>query len=196
MTSIEFKINFIRPAIPDCWPLEARARRAARPPRRPVRRRGLAGRSARRERLVYLSLLRALNRIGVTMRRLALLVVLAFLPASAVPAPAVPQATATAQFETEYGTIVIEFLPTVAPKHVEAFTRMISEGFFDGTRFHRVVPGHFIQGGDPNSRDDDPEDDGLSRPDLPTIPAEFSMCFASSTWRSSKSRRSLLVKAA
>lgn len=79
-----------------------------------------------------------------------------------------------AVFETNYGRIVVEFLPEYAPKHVAAYQKMVDEGFYDGTRFHRVIPNRIIQGGDPNSKDDDPTDDGLGQPGQPTIPAEFS----------------------
>jgi cyclophilin family peptidyl-prolyl cis-trans isomerase len=79
-----------------------------------------------------------------------------------------------AVFETDYGRIVFEFLPETAPKHVAAFQAMIEDGFYDGTRFHRVNANRFIQGGDPNSKDDDPSDDGMGQPGQPTIPAEFS----------------------
>ena len=78
-----------------------------------------------------------------------------------------------AVLETDYGRIVFEFLPEYAPKHVAAFQEMISDGYFDGTRFHRVIPNRVIQGGDPNSKDDDPTDDGLGQPGQPTIAAEF-----------------------
>lgn len=79
-----------------------------------------------------------------------------------------------AVLETAYGRIVFEFLADAAPKHTQAFQDMISSGFYDGTKFHRVIAGRVIQGGDPNSKDDDPTDDGLGRPGQPTIPAEFS----------------------
>jgi peptidyl-prolyl cis-trans isomerase B (cyclophilin B) len=79
-----------------------------------------------------------------------------------------------AVLETSYGKIVFEFYPESAPKHTLAFQQMISEGFFDGTQFHRVIPGRAIQGGDPNSKNDDPSDDGLGSPSQATIPAEFS----------------------
>jgi cyclophilin family peptidyl-prolyl cis-trans isomerase len=78
-----------------------------------------------------------------------------------------------AVLETNYGRIVYEFLPEYAPKHTAAFKKMIRDGFFDGTKFHRVIRGKIIQGGDPNSKDDDPTDDGLGQPGQATIPAEF-----------------------
>lgn len=79
-----------------------------------------------------------------------------------------------AVLETTYGRIVFEFLPQYAPKHVEAFQGLITSGSLDGTRFHRIIANKIIQGGDPNSKDDDPSDDGLGQPGQPTIPAEFS----------------------
>jgi peptidyl-prolyl cis-trans isomerase B (cyclophilin B) len=103
---------------------------------------------------------------------LALLLALAAVPLAAC-GPTI-DANKVAVFETSYGKIVFEFYPEVAPKHVAAFQEMISNGFFDGTKFHRVIPGRAIQGGDPNSKDDDPSDDGLGAPGQATIPAEFS----------------------
>ena len=79
-----------------------------------------------------------------------------------------------AVLETGYGRIVIEFLPDDAPRHVETFQSLIRSGFMDGTRFHRVIPKRVIQGGDPNSKDDDPSNDGQGQPGQATIPAEFS----------------------
>jgi len=65
---------------------------------------------------------------------------------------------------TELGEIVIEFYPDVAPNHVANWKKLARDGFFDGTTFHRVAPGFVIQGGDPNSRDIDPYNDGLGGP--------------------------------
>ncbi len=76
--------------------------------------------------------------------------------------------------ETDFGKIVIEFLPDVAPKHVANFKKLASSGFYDSTTFHRVIPGFMIQGGDPNSRDDDRSNDGMGQPGQPNVPAEFS----------------------
>lgn len=66
--------------------------------------------------------------------------------------------------ETEVGTIVIEFFPHDAPNHVKNWKKLARTGFYDGTTFHRVVPGFMIQGGDPNSKDDDPRNDGTGGP--------------------------------
>lgn len=51
------------------------------------------------------------------------------------------------QFETSHGTLKIELFPKEAPQTVENFLRYVDEGFFDGTIFHRIVPGFVIQGG-------------------------------------------------
>jgi len=87
---------------------------------------------------------------------------------------------------TSYGDMVIEFYPDVAPMHVESFITLAKEGYFDGTTFHRVIPGFVIQGGDPNSKDGDRMNDGTggragkyfgigreNDPSTWTIPAEF-----------------------
>jgi peptidyl-prolyl cis-trans isomerase B (cyclophilin B) len=55
--------------------------------------------------------------------------------------------------ETKFGEIELELLPDVAPGHVKNFTDLAKKGFYDGTTFHRVIPGFMIQGGDPNTRD-------------------------------------------
>ena len=65
-----------------------------------------------------------------------------------------------AVIETTYGTIIIQLFPDVAPGHVDNFVRLANEGYYDGTTFHRVIPGFMIQGGDPNSKDGDRSNDG------------------------------------
>ena len=54
---------------------------------------------------------------------------------------------------TRHGKIVVKLFPDVAPKHVASFKKLIGEKFYDGTTFHRVIPGFMIQGGDPISKD-------------------------------------------
>jgi peptidyl-prolyl cis-trans isomerase B (cyclophilin B) len=93
------------------------------------------------------------------------------------------QATSTANrevviLETDAGNIMIELLPDTAPKHVKNFKGLVSQGFYDGTLFHRVVKVHgrpiAIQGGDPNTVDGDPRTWGQGQPGQPRVPAEFS----------------------
>jgi peptidyl-prolyl cis-trans isomerase B (cyclophilin B) len=60
---------------------------------------------------------------------------------------------ARAVIETKLGEIEIEFLSEKAPGHVENFLDLARKGFYDGTTFHRVIPGFMIQGGDPNTKD-------------------------------------------
>ena len=55
--------------------------------------------------------------------------------------------------ETTMGTIVMELYPDKAPKSVENFVKLAKQKFYDGTLFHRVVPGFVIQGGDPLTKD-------------------------------------------
>ena len=79
----------------------------------------------------------------------------------------------TAVLETKFGEITLKFFPDVAPNHVNSFIELASKGFFDGTTFHRVVPGFVIQGGDPNSISDDRSTHGTGGPGY-TLKAEFS----------------------
>ena len=57
-----------------------------------------------------------------------------------------------ALFETEVGNINIELFSDDAPNTVNNFTKLISDGFYDGLSFHRVIPGFMAQGGCPNTR--------------------------------------------
>ncbi len=60
-----------------------------------------------------------------------------------------------ATLNTNKGAIVIELLATDAPKTVENFAKLAKSGFYDDTKFHRVIAGFMIQGGDPLTRDND-----------------------------------------
>ena len=83
-----------------------------------------------------------------------------------------------AVLETSYGKIVIEFLPQVAPKHARNFIGLASTGFYDGTRFHRIVREKnlvtAIQGGDPNTINGDPATWGQGQRAQRMVPAELS----------------------
>ncbi|HHI78791.1 MAG TPA: peptidylprolyl isomerase [Planctomycetes bacterium] len=73
---------------------------------------------------------------------------------------------------TNFGTMVLSFRPDKAPKTVENFVKLSLQHFYDKTKFHRVIPGFMIQGGDPNSKNDNPDDDGMGDPGY-KIDAEF-----------------------
>jgi peptidyl-prolyl cis-trans isomerase B (cyclophilin B) len=77
-----------------------------------------------------------------------------------------------AVIETNLGTIKFKFLDDVAPGHVKNFIDLAKKGFYDGTRFHRVIPGFMIQGGDPNSKAGDRATMGAGGPGY-TIKGEF-----------------------
>jgi peptidyl-prolyl cis-trans isomerase B (cyclophilin B) len=72
---------------------------------------------------------------------------------NAVPVTA-PSTNEVGVITTSEGVMVVEFYPDVAPNHVANFKKLARSGFYDGTAFHRVIPGFMIQGGDPNTKDD------------------------------------------
>jgi peptidyl-prolyl cis-trans isomerase B (cyclophilin B) len=78
----------------------------------------------------------------------------------------------SAVIETKFGNIELRFLPDVAPNHVKNFIDLAKKGFYDGTIFHRVIPGFMIQGGDPNTKNPDRSKHGMGGPGY-TIKAEF-----------------------
>lgn len=56
------------------------------------------------------------------------------------------------QGNTELGTMELKLWPDVAPLHAAFFEARVKEGYYNGSAFHRVIPGFMIQGGDPNSK--------------------------------------------
>lgn len=78
----------------------------------------------------------------------------------------------TAVIETSFGVMKIRFFPDKAPAHVANFKKLAKSGFYNGTTFHRVIPEFMIQGGDPNSKDNDRSNDGSGGPGY-KIKAEF-----------------------
>lgn len=98
-----------------------------------------------------------------------LLALLAGAPACAAP-PATPPDVLV--LETRFGSIAIQLFPKDAPRTVENVCKLAAEGFYDGLTFHRVRPGFVLQGGDPNSRNENPFDDGRGGPPY-KLPAEI-----------------------
>ena len=94
-----------------------------------------------------------------------------------VKTAAKPEADAqVAVIETaDYGRIVIELYPNIAPKQVERFKKLISDKFYDGTAIHRIDPNlGIIQGGDPVSKTNNKSMWGTGNSSYPNVPAEFS----------------------
>jgi len=77
-----------------------------------------------------------------------------------------------AVIETKFGNIELRFFPEVAPNHVNNFIELAKKGFYDGTIFHRVIPGFMIQGGDPNTKGEDRSRYGMGGPGY-SLKAEF-----------------------
>ncbi|MBU6120181.1 peptidylprolyl isomerase [Hymenobacter siberiensis] len=73
---------------------------------------------------------------------------------------------------TAQGTIRLVLFDDT-PLHKANFLKKAKSGFYNGTSFHRVIDGFMIQGGDANSKDADPSNDGLGQPNEGTVPAEL-----------------------
>ncbi|WP_317172152.1 peptidylprolyl isomerase [Hymenobacter sp. BRD67] len=94
------------------------------------------------------------------------------LPVLAAKRPRLSKKDEVVTITTSLGDIrLILFNDT--PLHRANFLKKASDGFYNGTTFHRVIPNFMVQGGDPNSKDADPTNDGLGPPNEPTIPAEL-----------------------
>jgi peptidyl-prolyl cis-trans isomerase B (cyclophilin B) len=94
--------------------------------------------------------------MGLALTALALLGGWEATAMAADKAPAVQPPTdkgPKAIIKTKFGEIEIKLFPDKAPKHVENFIKLAKSGFYNGTIFHRVIPGFMIQGGDPNTKD-------------------------------------------
>ena len=74
--------------------------------------------------------------------------------------------------ETKFGKIVFKLLSDLAPETVRSFEKLSKSGFYDGTLFHRVIPGFMIQGGDPNTKSPDKSKWGSGGPGY-MLKAEF-----------------------
>ncbi|MBD3675758.1 MAG: peptidylprolyl isomerase [Planctomycetaceae bacterium] len=68
------------------------------------------------------------------------------------------------ELTTSKGKIVVELFENEAPNTVANFISLVESGFYNGIKFHRVEPNFMVQTGDPNSKNDDPSDDGLGGP--------------------------------
>lgn len=81
-------------------------------------------------------------------------------------------ASVRAVVKTDKGDITFDLYPDVAPVTCASFLNLARSGFYNGTRFHRVVPGFVVQGGDPKSKDPNATDAGTGGPGY-SVPAEF-----------------------
>ena len=74
--------------------------------------------------------------------------------------------------KTSFGNIKFNLVPDIAPETVRNFSQLTKSGFYDGTLFHRIIPGFMIQGGDPNTKDPDKSTWGQGGPGY-NLKAEF-----------------------
>lgn len=87
--------------------------------------------------------------------------------------PPLPADAPKVEFETDQGNFTVGLYINLAPGHVKNFLKLVENGDYVGTKFHRVNRGQFIQGGDPNTKEGEPETWGLGGPEY-TIPSEDS----------------------
>lgn len=94
-------------------------------------------------------------------------------PAAEQPAQPKPEKKDMAKISTKFGDIIVELDAESAPKTVANFKKLVTEGFYNGTTFHRIIPSFMIQGGDPKSKDPSARSEhGTGGPGY-TIPAEI-----------------------
>ena len=74
--------------------------------------------------------------------------------------------------KTSFGNIKFNLVPDIAPETVRNFSQLTKSGFYDGTLFHRIIPGFMIQGGDPNTKNPDKSTWGQGGPGY-NLKAEF-----------------------
>ena len=92
---------------------------------------------------------------------------------AAVVAPVLPPAEVSSNLANRLtlvlsngGTVIIQLRPDAAPANVERIQTLVRRGFYDGVKFHRVIPGFMAQGGDPKGT-------GQGGSELPDLKAEF-----------------------
>ncbi|MCP2042370.1 peptidylprolyl isomerase [Pontibacter sp. HSC-36F09] len=99
------------------------------------------------------------------------ILMLALLPMAAMAQKAPKGKDQLVTISTPHGEMKLVLFDDT-PLHKENFLKLARQGFYDGTTFHRVIDGFMIQGGDPNTKDDDPRNDGAGNPGY-TVPAEI-----------------------
>jgi len=91
------------------------------------------------------------------------------------PGPKPKYTITVSQLDKEIGKITLELFPEVAPKHCRNFDSLVAIKFYDGTKFHRIIPSFVIQGGGYNSKiDSNKKKWGVSHSSQTRLPAEFS----------------------
>lgn len=84
--------------------------------------------------------------------------------------PAPPEDAPKVRIKTSAGDIVVQLYPNLAPTHCENFLKLCDEGYYNQTKFHRVMENFMIQGGDPNSKTDDKSSWGQGGPEEKVSP--------------------------
>ena len=113
-------------------------------------------------------------RRGVVVFGMIAMVHVLVVPVVAAEEPTADQQAPHVILKTKFGEMEIVLFPDLAPKHVASFLKLAKSGFYNGTIFHRILPGFMIQGGDPLTKDPANRNRfGTGGPGY-TVPAEFS----------------------